>query len=183
MDRFKNRRRNYYINKAFQRGFILKFCGLVALGALISGCIVYAMSSSTVTTTFVNSRLTIKSTAEYILPAVLLGGVIVIFLTSIATAFIVLFTSHKIAGPLYRMEKDIDEVAAGNLAMRITLRTGDELKALAASFNVMIRSLKEKVEAAKGAASGLEEAAGKGDGQAVKEKIEKLKSELDKFTV
>ena len=183
MENFKNRRRNFYINKKFQRDFILKFCGLVVLGSLVSGCIIYLMSTSTVTTTFENSRLTIKSTAEYILPAVLLSGAAVIFLVGIATIFMVLFTSHKIAGPLYRMEKDIDEVASGNLAKRVNLRTGDELKALAASFDVMVRSLREKVEAVKGAVSGLGDAAGRGDGQAAKERLEKLKSELDKFTV
>ena len=31
MERFKNRRKNYYINKKFQRNFILKFCGLIVL--------------------------------------------------------------------------------------------------------------------------------------------------------
>ena len=66
----QNRRRNYFIKKRFQTNFIIKFCALVAIGSIISGTIIYLMSRAALTTTFENSRLAIKSTADYILPAV-----------------------------------------------------------------------------------------------------------------
>ncbi|MDO8525289.1 MAG: hypothetical protein Q7S07_02235, partial [Candidatus Omnitrophota bacterium] len=78
MDDCRNRRRQYYIKKEFQRNFILKFCLLVLTGSVISGVIVYLMSRATVTTSFEGLRLVIKSTADYILPAVLLSGMIVV---------------------------------------------------------------------------------------------------------
>ena len=103
-DDFQNRRRTYFIKKKFQRNFIIKFCVLAIAGAIISGAIVYMMSKSTVTTTFENSRLTIKSTADFILPAVLLSTFVFVVFIGIATVLVTLFASHKIAGPLYRME-------------------------------------------------------------------------------
>ena len=139
---FKNRRRNYFINRKFQRTFILKFCALVIIGSAISGGIIYMLSRSTVTTVFDNLRLTIKSTADFILPSLFLASAIVIALVGFATVAVTLFTSHKVAGPLYRMEKDIDEVTAGSLDKEIKLRQADELKALAASLNNMIRALR-----------------------------------------
>jgi len=179
-EKFSNRRRNYFIKKEFQRNFIIKFCTLVVIGALISGAIIYFMSKSTVTTTFENSRLAIKSTADYILPAVLLSGAVVIVLIGLATIAITLFTSHKIAGPLYRMEKDVSEVARGNLAIRFNLRIGDELKPLAAGLDSMARALREDLAQAKDALHDLESVARPQDNQALK-KLYILKEKLDKF--
>ena len=182
---FGNRRRNFYIKKEFQRNFILKFCALVALGAMVSGAIVYALSASTVTTTFENSRLAIKNTADYILPAVLISGVITVALIGIATIVVTLFVSHKIAGALYAIEKRVDEVAALNLKTEFYLRAGDQVKPLAVGLNVMTSSLRNGVRDIKDALSALEAAAGSG-GRGnipadVAGKIDELRSRVGKF--
>lgn len=185
MEKSQNRRRNYFIKKEFQRRFIMKFCLLVILGALISGIIIYAMSLSTVTTSFENSRLTIKSTADYVLPAVFLSSVIVIILTGLATIMITLFTSHKIAGPLYRIEKDVGEIVAGNLKIRFNLRKDDEIKPLAAALDTMVKVLKTEIEEANEAVSKLESAIEKlernEEKEKLKEKIQSVKIALGKF--
>jgi len=185
---FQNRRRNYYIKKEFQRNFILKFCALVIIGAVVFGAIIYFASRTTVTTTFYNSRLTIKNTAEYILPTLLLGSAIVVALIGLATVFVTLFTSHRIAGPLYRIEKDVGDVADGNLGKKFNLRTGDELKALAVSLDVMAYSLRSKVNSIKDSVGELEailkERGSRKEGEIIQEasrKTEEIKNSLDKF--
>ncbi|MFA5146600.1 MAG: methyl-accepting chemotaxis protein [Candidatus Omnitrophota bacterium] len=145
----RNRRRNYFIKKRFQTSFIIKFCSLVVLGAVISGAIIYAMSKATVTTTFDDSRLTIKSTADFILPAVLLASAVVIIVIGLATIVMTLFTSHRIAGPLYRMEKDVGHVALGNFNKRFSLRHGDEIKPLAESLDAMVSMLRVEINTIK----------------------------------
>lgn len=177
-----NRRKNYYIKKEFQRNFILKFCAIVLAGSAISGVTIYLLSRATVTTSFENLRLGIKSTADYILPAVLLSSAVVIIATGIATIFITLFTSHKIAGPLYRIEKDIEDVASGNLRREFNLREGDEIRPIAEGLNAMVRFLKNEISALKKTAAELEALPAANDlpGE-VKQKIKALKSGLDKF--
>lgn len=179
MEDFRNRRKNYYIKKEFQRNFIIRFCLLVLAGSAISAFIIYMMSRATVTTTFENSRLIIKSTADFILPTVLISTGAVIVLVGIATIFITMRTSHKIAGPLYRMEKDVEEVAAGNLKKRFNLRVDDELKPLAAGLDGMVRELNNRVAEIKKAVADLEGSAG--DNGAVREKIGKIKDETEKL--
>ena len=61
----KYKRKQYYI-KDFQIKFVTRFCFLLILGAIVMGSIVYFLSTQTVTTAFENSRLIIKSTADYI---------------------------------------------------------------------------------------------------------------------
>ncbi len=52
-----------------------------------------------------------------------------------------IFLSHKIAGPVYRIEKTIGKMAQGDFSDRITLRKGDEMKSLADSINKLADSL------------------------------------------
>lgn len=177
---FVNRRKNYFINKKFQAEFILKFCALVILGTIISGVIIYAMSSSTVTTTFENSRLKIKSTAEFILPAVLLSGAVVIAAIGVAAIFVTLFTSHRIAGPLFRLEKDISEMAKGNMRVKINLRKTDEIKALAESLNDMVSNIASDIGQAK---KPLEKCESETDMKKIKELAKKSLEILDKYKI
>ena len=177
-DKSENKRKSYFIKKEFQRRFIVKFCILVILGAVLSGAIIYTMSRSTVTTTFENSRLIIKSTAEFILPAVLLSGAVVVLLVGLATVAITLIASHRIAGPIYRIKKDIQEVASGNLKKKFSLRPRDEVKDLAESLNEMTKTLKTDMEKVKRAVSELESTAGT---EKFKEKIEEAKAVLSKY--
>jgi len=183
---FPNRRKNFYIKKEFQRNFILKFCALIVAGSVISGVIMYAMSAATVTTAFENLQLNIKSTADYILPMVLFSSIIVVMLVGIAAIIVMLFTSHKIAGPLYAIEKRVDEVAALNLKTEFRLRAGDEIKPLAVGLGVMVCNLRKGVKDVGQALSELETAMGKPDyanmRPEARNKLEQLKKAIEKFT-
>lgn len=177
----QNRRRQYFIDKKFQTKFMVKFASLVVIAAAISGIIVYLMARSTVTTSFENSRLVIKSTADFILPSVLLSGAIVIISVGLATILIALFTSHKIAGPLYRLERDIKEVSSGNLQMRFSLRKSDEMKSLADGLNAMVDALKDDVINIKKASSEIEASLNANNIESARSKLNDLKKITDKF--
>jgi len=137
----KIRRRNYFINKGFQTEFILKFCGLVAVGCVVFGIVLYAFSSRTLTTSFENSRLVVKSTASYLLPGLLFGGVIAGLVSIIAASIIVLLMTHRLAGPMYRFEKHAQRVGSGDLYTGLNIRKKDQFQNLATSFNKMTDGL------------------------------------------
>ncbi|MCP4723043.1 MAG: methyl-accepting chemotaxis protein, partial [Desulfobacteraceae bacterium] len=52
-----------------------------------------------------------------------------------------LLVSHKIAGPMFRFEKDIDRIVQGDLKSRISIRKKDQFQELAISLNRMVESL------------------------------------------
>lgn len=178
-----NRRKKYFINKRFQTKFIIKFAALVIIAAAISGAIVYLMARSTVTTSFENSRLVIKSTADFILPSVLLSAVIVIISIGLATIIVAIFTSHKIAGPLYRLEKDLKEVSGGDLRMTFSLRKNDEMKSLADGLNIMVGGLKNDVINIKKISSEIEAALKSNNAESARARLEDLKKVIEKFKV
>ena len=151
------RRKNYFINRSFQVQFILKFCILVIAASAISGGALYLLSRNTVTTAFIDSRLSIVTTADYILPSVIAASAVAIILISIATFFVVMYLSHRIAGPLFNIERSIKDIASGDLSGKINLRATDEIQRLAGSLNDMTDNLKSKIQDVEKEANKLED--------------------------
>jgi len=52
--------------------------------------------------------------------------------------------SHKVAGPVYRLKKVMKQVSAGDLAVRMKLRSGDHLTDVADGFNAMATALENR---------------------------------------
>ena len=141
----QNKRRNYFIKKEFQMKFILKFCSLICVACIMMGILIYALSTRTITTSFENLRLVAKGTSDFIFPALALSSLIAITLVSLACIFIVLFISHRIAGPLYRFEKSLEQIASGDLTVHTRLREKDEIKILAETLNEAIGKLRNQI--------------------------------------
>jgi sensor histidine kinase YesM len=58
-------------------------------------------------------------------------------------AAVTIIFSHRIAGPIYRIERTLDELIEGQDVARIHLRRGDELKGLAGRMNKLILLIEE----------------------------------------
>jgi methyl-accepting chemotaxis protein len=151
-----NKRRNYFIKKEFQGKFILKFILLIFLGIMVSSGIVYYLTVKNLEEAYYRSHIKIASTGEIVYPILLTANIITIGMIIIITIIITLLISHKIAGPLYRIEKSIREIANGNLSFQIYLRTKDELATLAGIFNNMIVKLRGRIETIQDAARNLD---------------------------
>jgi len=139
------KRTHYFIKKEFQFKFILRFCLIILAGVVISTSLVFLFSQGTLTSSFHQSRLVIKNTAVAILPAVIYTNLITLGLISMAAIVVTLFVSHKIAGPLFRFEKEIKEIGQGDLTKKMGLRKKDQITDMADSLNKMTASLHEKV--------------------------------------
>lgn len=58
-------------------------------------------------------------------------------------ALVGLLLSHRIAGPVFRIEKVLKDVGKGNLNVSLQLRKKDELKSMADTINDMTAALRE----------------------------------------
>ncbi len=140
------KRHIYFIEKKFQSNFILKFCGLVAGGALLTIGILYFLSSKSTTVTIVDSRVMVRSTSDFLLPILTQTVLIVMLLVGLATVAITLFVSHKISGPLYHFKKTMEDLEKGDFSSDFRIRCPDQLQVLAESFNAMIGKTREQVK-------------------------------------
>jgi nitrate/nitrite-specific signal transduction histidine kinase len=71
------------------------------------------------------------------------------FLLVIFIAWGSIFLTHKIAGPLYRLQTSCRGITSGNLKTRAHLRKLDEAKEIAETFNDMAESLDHAVSSLK----------------------------------
>jgi methyl-accepting chemotaxis protein len=139
------KRRQYFVQKDFQSKFILKFCMVFLTGIIISIGLLFLFSKNTLTSSFEQSRIVIKNTASAILPSVFLSHFIALVLITLLTIVVTLLISHKLAGPLFRFQKELKEIGNGDLSKVVKLRKKDQVKAIADSLNQMRANLQEKI--------------------------------------
>ena len=152
MDKTKSsayKRRIYFIDKKFQTKFILKFCALVAIGGLLTIGIIYFLAMQSTTVSILNSRVAVRTTADFILPILAQTVVIVVVIIGLAAVMITLFFSHKIAGPLYRFKKVMEMLEKGDFSGGFKIRRLDQLQDLADTFNSMIARITSELVALK----------------------------------
>jgi len=65
----------------------------------------------------------------------LLSNIIIIGVTGIIGIVVLIFMSHKIAGPMFRFEKVLDEISKGDLTHKFKLRQGDQFTELEKRIN------------------------------------------------
>ncbi|MCL2845457.1 MAG: hypothetical protein FWE23_08415 [Chitinivibrionia bacterium] len=87
-----------------------------------------------------NIDLLIMSMMYILIPGFLLAIVQIVFLT--------VFFSHKIAGPVFRLEIACKRVIGGDYKERVYLRDGDKMRDLATLFNEMTNITQERLEKA-----------------------------------
>lgn len=139
------KRRQYFVQKDFQSKFILKFCLILLIGIIISTGILYLFSENTLTSSFEQSRLVIKDTSSAILPNVFLSHLITFVIIALLTIAVTLLVSHKLAGPLFRFQKELKEIGNGDLSKPVKIRKKDQFEAVADSLNQMRANLQIKI--------------------------------------
>lgn len=167
MQDYKNeRRKTVFIDKSFQSKFIIKFCLLIIIASLLVGSSIYYFNRQTTTVAFEHLKVVVKSTADFILPIILEILAIVTVLMGIATIGVTLFTSHKIAGPLYRLKIELEKMKNRDFSSAVQIRAKDQLKKVALEFNEMRVAIKDSISALKA------------DWDPVKTSLSKLKDEI-----
>lgn len=135
------KRRNYFVKQDFQGRFVLRFFLTILLSAVVFTVILSIFSAHTITITYRDSFLRIEKTPKALFYEIIRAHGLYIFLIGVGISTLSLFLSHRIAGPLFRFEKSIEEIIKGNLSFRIKLRKKDEAKELAEAMNRMIETL------------------------------------------
>ncbi len=138
-------RRNYFINKEFQGRYIFNYFLLAAIGSILFIAVFSFFSSNTLSIVYDNYHLQIGVTPGILFKKILstqwfflvLGGGLVVVFTLILT--------HRIAGPFYRFEKNLDEMLEGDISGKIILRKKDEGKDLAQKMNAFNYMLGDKL--------------------------------------
>ncbi len=178
------RRTNYFVKKSFQSRFSFRFALLIVLEALLIAALFLYASRGTLTTGYHGSELHIERTASFFCTAVLMISIIAGIAIWIVGMGVFIVFSHRIAGPVFRLQRVLESIGKGDLTHRIKFRDKDILQDLADDLNGTVGILDERMiklregvrEASRLAASGKPE-----DLLKCRENLERLKATLDSF--
>ncbi len=151
------KRRTIYIEKHFQRNFILRFCLVAIVAMAAASALLYFISGDTVTASYRSSHLVLEKTSNAIIGKLLVTNLAVLVAFVFVTVFVTLYVSFKIGGPLFRFSQDLQYIAQGNLKKRIRLRQGDQLQKFATEINNTVENIENRVREIQNQISGLKE--------------------------
>jgi len=144
----RNRRRKYMINRRFQvywvgRIFILAFAVFVSFAFSLG---LYIITPASMEMPEPAEAYMFGSGWNFSL----LKAILVFYVLLTLLAWISFRMSHRIAGPIYRFERVVKSVIAGDYDMTaIQLRKGDEFQELANDLNKMMDALRARREEAR----------------------------------
>lgn len=124
--------KNYLIKRDLQLGLTFRFLFMTILFSLFIGFEAY-ITMWPVVSGFIPGEL-MHLVRHQILFRVLFFVIPVVF---VIVAFSIVFT-HRIAGPLYRLEMTLDKLIRGEDVEPVHLRRGDELQEFAGKINALI---------------------------------------------
>ena len=181
----QTRRKNYFIDKKFQANFIVKFCLFVAGTGILILAALYMLTRKATTVSFVNSRVVVQGTADFLFPVLIQTFIVGTVIVSIATIFFALFISHRIAGPAYRFKKVISSLKDGDFSGECRIRRNDSLQDVAAALSDMMANVRKLLTAVNGCLAKLKGRletmqSSKGADEAQLTDLKKEVSELDK---
>lgn len=138
------RRKRYFIKRELQSRYLkLILVAIILPTFLFSACLYYLIFY------LMAEQLGVPESIAYNLAPVLhkinLILLIGLPLISIAILFWGLVMSHRIAGPVYRLEKDLERIDKGDFSWRIRLRKKDELGSIAEGINKLLDRVQGKI--------------------------------------
>lgn len=140
MDDYRQRKK-YFIDKSFQTKFIITFCLIVVISALLSLAALLYLSKDSNTVAIENTRVIVKSTADFMLPIMIQTILVTLIFSSLATMMLTLLFSHKISGPLVRLTKEVEALEKGDLTRSFMTRGSDQLKKFSRSLLTMTQAM------------------------------------------
>jgi methyl-accepting chemotaxis protein len=139
-----NQRRIIFINKAFQGRFILNVLLLILLSGLCSALLVYWITGGDLQAESQTAHENITNALDHLGISLVLSNLAAMLIVGALAVFMVLYASHKIAGPLYRFEKICHQIGDGQLDAMTALREHDQLQDLGTAFTGMVDKLRQR---------------------------------------
>ncbi len=151
--------RSNYIGKAFQAKTALNTAVVIMASAAFLSAAIYIFLKENISGGFPEALQTIRILRFSLPYAIGLSEAAAMSLFAMGIIVLELLMSHRLAGPLWKMEKTALRVAGGDLSFEVNLREKDEAGELAVQVNSMILGLREKVSGIREAYAVLDDCA------------------------
>ena len=167
---------NLAIEKDFQKWLLVRIFGVIILSSVLAAVILFFYAHHETVNSFYSAHIKIRRVSDLLLPVILCGSCV----SLVAGAFLAIFLPQKIAGPLYRISRELGEVGDGDMTVVIRLRKDDTLQSFAAHVNEVIAELNGRFAVLRDESAKLEAALDRHDQVAAVAAARKLRDELNR---
>jgi methyl-accepting chemotaxis protein len=145
MNSRNKQRRNYFIDKRFQTRFVARFILIILASSGFSLGLLALLFKNSSTVAIENTKVIVKTTADFILPMVCVTFIIALVFSSVAAIVLTVIFSHKISGPLFRLTREVESFESGDLTRTFQTRGKDQLQAFSCSLQRMAVTMRKRV--------------------------------------
>jgi hypothetical protein len=129
--------------EGYRLRFILRLCLAFAAGAAVLYGIYYLVLSRPLTGDYAGVFHALRNLSVFLRPVIAVSVLVYVLLVCGAIAAICVYGLHKVAGPLYRMERVMEEFREGVPTRTVSFREGDQIEPLARAFNGWVGKLRQ----------------------------------------
>ncbi|MGE5664453.1 MAG: hypothetical protein ACM31I_09010 [Deltaproteobacteria bacterium] len=129
------------------RGYAARFAALLLLVFASGGAALlvafYVILTQPLPGTYAGIYFALRNLSVFLVPMLAFSMAAYVLVVTVAIVVICGYTFHKIAGPLYRMERALENYESGSSIRAVFLREGDQLVALAEAYNGFVARLRD----------------------------------------
>jgi hypothetical protein len=165
----------------FATRFWVRLSAISAAGCLIAVVFMRWVYWRDLGTQYAKAFYTLKSMVAYLIPTLALSLLLTLLVASVLVMITAVFASHKVAGPLFRLQRVGEYLSKKTLIGRIYLREGDWIRPTSLHINKWVEARKEKLALMRDwadhtdeALNAMKKAAAAGDSDLVRNKLDQL---------
>ncbi|MFH0839535.1 MAG: hypothetical protein V1883_00775 [Candidatus Omnitrophota bacterium] len=139
----KNRRRRYLVNKKMQLQFTILLIMQAVIPTAILGSSIYVMHRiyQSSLQQLIGVSVNLNTQTQNMLYAYIVSLCLFLIISVTLLMFLGIRFTHHVAGPLYKLEMNIDKLAKGEKIEPIYFRKGDMVDNIADKFNIIAEKL------------------------------------------
>jgi hypothetical protein len=131
------------VSRRYLAGFLLRLSINIAAGVAVLYAILFLVLSRSLQGEYAAVYHQLRSLAAYLRSIVAVSVGAYTLLACLSTAALCMFILHRVAGPLYRMERVLEGFLSGAPTRPVSFRHGDQAGALAEAFNAWVGTLRQ----------------------------------------
>lgn len=162
--------------REFQQWLFLRILATIACSSLVGALILYVYARHEVGVSL--DTVKIVSVSDLLLPVITAGALV----SMISGSLLALFLPQKIAGPIYRIEKNLKAFQNGDLTVTTALRSGDILQNFAGTIDETVKTFREDIIQIKAIHTDLRQSLANNDIATLSVQLDKGKAILDRLT-
>ena len=136
-------RKQFLVNRSYQMRFMSEIILVVVLATILSALGTYILMTGELQGGFQSSESKLARVHEALPKILLVSAFVTIFAMALVGCFITLRETHRIIGPVGKLENKFREMTEGNFSYMIPFRKGDVMKGLDDSLNIHLNNLSD----------------------------------------